>query len=194
MGRRREFDDGQVLDSVRDQFWAKGYAATSVDDLVHATGLGKGSLYGAFGGKRQLFMMVLETYATARVEEVRAALAGSAPAVDRLRALLRVVPADPGPIPFDRGCFLANTATELAARDGDVLDRARRAYASVEGLITAAVQEAVDEGGLPAATDAPALGRLLLAVQQGMEFLKKTGMSAEDLDGVGVAAADRLLR
>jgi len=107
VGRRRSFDEGQVLDAVRDQFWAKGYAATSVDDLMKATGLGKGSLYGAFGGKRQLFLTVLDTYAAARVGEVRAALAGAAPAVQRLRAALRFTPSDAGPVPFDRGCFLA---------------------------------------------------------------------------------------
>ena len=194
MGRRRSFDDRQVLDAVRDQFWAKGYEATSVDDLMRATGLGKGSLYRAFGGKRQLFLTVLESYAEARVQEVRAAMTRPAPAVERLRAALRVIPGDPGPIPFDRGCLLANTATELAGRDEEVLARARRAYALVTELISNTVREAVEDEALPSDTDASSLGRLLFAVMQGVEFLSKTGMPPEELDAIGVAAADRLLR
>jgi AcrR family transcriptional regulator len=193
MGRRRSFDDEQVLDTVRDQFWAKGYEATSVDDLVRATGLGKGSLYGAFGGKRQLFLTVLESYAAARLAEVTAALAGPAPAVERLRAVLRVIPSDSGPIPFDRGCLLANTSTELAARDEQVLALARRTYAQVEERIADTVREAVEERALPADTDAPLLGRLLFTVMQGLEFLTKTGVRPEELDAIGIAAADRLL-
>jgi TetR/AcrR family transcriptional repressor of nem operon len=193
MGRRRSFDEGQVLNAVRDQFWAKGYAATSVDDLMQATGLGKGSLYGAFGGKHQLFLTVLDTYATARVDDLRAALAGSAPAVQRLRAALRFTPSDAGPIPFDRGCFLANTSTEMAARDEEILTRARRTYARVETLIVETVQAAVDEGDLPPDTDTQSLGRLIFAVMQGIEFLTKTGMPPDTLDAIGSAAADRLL-
>ena len=63
MARPRKFDEQQVLEAARDQFWKNGYAATSLDDLTKATGLGKGSLYGAFGGKHQLFLKVLGTYA-----------------------------------------------------------------------------------------------------------------------------------
>lgn len=59
MPRPREFDENRVLLAVRDEFWDKGYAATSMDDLLRVSGLGKGSLYGAFGDKRSLFLRVL---------------------------------------------------------------------------------------------------------------------------------------
>ena len=49
MARPRTFDEQEVVAAARDEFWERGYAATSVDDLTAATGLGKGSLYGAFG-------------------------------------------------------------------------------------------------------------------------------------------------
>jgi hypothetical protein len=55
-GAIRSFDEGEVLRVVRDQFWSTGYAAARVDDIAAATGLGKGSLYGAFGDKHQLFV------------------------------------------------------------------------------------------------------------------------------------------
>ena len=54
MARPRGFDEKQVLNAVRDQFWNAGYAATSLEDLMRVSGLGKGSLYAAFGDKRRL--------------------------------------------------------------------------------------------------------------------------------------------
>lgn len=52
MARPRKFDEQQVLDTARELFWSGGYAATRMEDIAAATGLGKGSLYGAFGGSR----------------------------------------------------------------------------------------------------------------------------------------------
>jgi len=41
-------------------FWAEGYEATSMQDLVEAMGINRGSLYGTFGGKRALFLAALD--------------------------------------------------------------------------------------------------------------------------------------
>jgi len=66
-----------VLRAARDEFWFYGYAGTSIDDVVAATGLGKGSLYGAFGDKHALFLRVfLRLIASRRWNAVRAALEG----------------------------------------------------------------------------------------------------------------------
>jgi TetR/AcrR family transcriptional repressor of nem operon len=102
MSRPREFDEGTALAAIRNTFWDHGYAATSVDDLVRATGLGKGSLYGAFGSKREMFVRALREYAK-QDWNMRSgcfemtALAGS-----------------------KRGCLLAKAIAELAGEDGDV--------------------------------------------------------------------------
>jgi hypothetical protein len=45
--RPRKFDESDVVAAARDEFWSRGYAVTSVDDLSAVTGLGKGSLYRA---------------------------------------------------------------------------------------------------------------------------------------------------
>jgi AcrR family transcriptional regulator len=59
MARPREFDEAQVLAQARSLFATQGYNGTSIDDLVKATGLLRGSLYKAFGSKRNLFELVL---------------------------------------------------------------------------------------------------------------------------------------
>ena len=65
MPRPRKFDESDVVAAARDEFWLRGYAATSVDDLTSVTGLGKGSLYGAFGDKHGLFLRALDDYISA---------------------------------------------------------------------------------------------------------------------------------
>src|ERR1700732_1585920 len=72
MARPRKFVEDQVIEAARDQFWTHGYGGTSLDDLVALTGLGRGSLYGAFGDKHTIFMRALDEYSTATMAAVRA--------------------------------------------------------------------------------------------------------------------------
>jgi TetR/AcrR family transcriptional repressor of nem operon len=58
----KQFDRDEVLDRAMAAFWTRGYEATSIDDLVEATGIGRGSLYSTFGDKRQLFLAALDRY------------------------------------------------------------------------------------------------------------------------------------
>lgn len=62
MARPREFDRDAALEKALRVFWAKGFAATSTDDLRVAMGIGRQSLYGAFGDKRTLYLEALDTY------------------------------------------------------------------------------------------------------------------------------------
>jgi AcrR family transcriptional regulator len=71
MGRPRQFDEKHVLRAVREQFWNAGYAATSLEDLKRVSGLGKGSLYAAFGDKHQLFLRALRSYNDANDSALR---------------------------------------------------------------------------------------------------------------------------
>ena len=60
MARLREFDETLAIDAAAAVFRSQGYAAASIEQIVQATGLHRGSLYAAFGSKRGLFLRVLE--------------------------------------------------------------------------------------------------------------------------------------
>ena len=90
MGRPRSFDTATVLQAVEEQFRATGYAGTSLDDVAAATGLGRGSIYAAFGDKHELFMRSLTEYCERNEASVAAALDGpDDTALERLHAFLR---------------------------------------------------------------------------------------------------------
>jgi len=192
VARPRQFDEEKIVAAVRDLFWCQGYAATSLDDLMRVTGLGKGSIYGAFGDKRNLFLAVLRVYADERVVHAREALHSDKPAIERLRDLFRrreKRKRSPAPCP---GCFLFNSTTELALHDPAVREISKRVYAAIEQLLIETAEQAKKDGDLPREVDASELGRLLLAVSQGLTFLEKTGIDARDLLSI-TGGARRLL-
>src|ERR1700694_6099202 len=61
-GRPRSFDPAVALDGAAHVFWDKGFADTSLDDLSAAMGMGRPSIYNAFGDKEALFIRALERY------------------------------------------------------------------------------------------------------------------------------------
>jgi len=175
MARPREFDEPTVIATARDVFWANGYAGTSIDAIGAATGLGKGSLYGAFGGKRGIFGRAFDQYCTDAVEAAARALTGSDQgAVERLRLYVESgASASGGSV--QRGCLIAKSVAELAQHDADVGLRAREAYASIERYLTTTIEAAQRHGALNADGDARALAQTLLALQRGIEALGKAG-------------------
>jgi TetR/AcrR family transcriptional repressor of nem operon len=72
--RTREFDTEAAVDAAMELFWARGYEATSVDDLVARLGIGRGSLYAAFGSKHALYLPRLDRYRCERMADAFAAL------------------------------------------------------------------------------------------------------------------------
>ncbi|WP_037870390.1 helix-turn-helix domain-containing protein [Streptomyces sp. SPB074] len=62
MARPRKCEERDVLPAARGQFWHHGHEGTSMSALGEATGVASPSLYGAFGGKHQLFLHTLDDY------------------------------------------------------------------------------------------------------------------------------------
>ncbi|MDQ0510053.1 TetR/AcrR family transcriptional regulator [Ancylobacter amanitiformis] len=71
----RQFDEERLLADALAQFWRKGYAATSMQELAAASGVQRGSLYNAYGGKEALFIAAYRRYQARYIEGVRRALA-----------------------------------------------------------------------------------------------------------------------
>ncbi len=139
MARTRSFDNAFVLEQAMETFWAKGYEATSVDDLVAATGISKSSLYGAFGSKHGLFEAALGFYSDARLEAMLGGLEGGSGGVAEVLAFFDLVAQIAQEYP-DRGalgCLLTNSITELAYSDPSIrrsgdgyIDRMTKAFSS----------------------------------------------------------------
>lgn len=173
MARPREFDEERVLDAVMDTFWRNGYEGTSAQDLVDATGLGRGSLYAAYASKDGLFEQALLRYlkrAQAHVDKLRQD--GSPKA--RLRELMTdIVEADLD-APDKRGCLATNSAVEMAGRDPRIADLVRHNFAILTRGIEEAIRRGQAAGELRAEADAAVLALFLFNAVQGLRVLAKT--------------------
>jgi len=126
-GRPREFEDEAVIEAAMEVFWSNGYAATSAQELVERTGLGRGSLYNAFGSKLGLYHEALARYQELGIQAQSRILAEPGTLKERLRALLLWgIESDLDPH-AGRGCMALFAALERAGKD-PVVERIGRLY------------------------------------------------------------------
>ncbi len=172
MARPREFDADAALGSAMQAFWARGYRATSIDDLCAATGLSRSSLYAAYGGKRALLHLALERYEQDALRRIRAVLAQPLPVREAIAAFIdgqieRIV-AGPG----RAGCFIGNCAAELSG-DRATAARVRRSLASIEAAFSEGLARARVNGEIAADADIASLARFLVSGIQGLRLVGK---------------------
>lgn len=195
VARPREFDEEAVLDAATEQFWTKGYAGTSMDAIAAATGLGKGSLYGAFGGKQQLFLRIFDTYCERIVDAVEDGLSGPDDgAFARLCAHIRASAAGIAADSLHRGCLLAKGAAERSEHDPDITARSRQTLDRIAATLAEDIRGAQRHGDLDPTADADRLAILVLAVLRGIEALGKAGLDPGCLERVAETAIDLMPR
>jgi TetR/AcrR family transcriptional regulator, transcriptional repressor for nem operon len=186
MARPREFDPDAALDRAMHVFWARGYEATSLDDLCAATGLSRSSLYAAFGDKRDLLLQSLDLYSDRSAARFTAALAG-APIRKGLRTILDEFIDQIVSTQGRWGCFVGNCVAELASGDPEALKRVRRILARNESIFREAFAAAKSRGELPPAADPAALARFVTAGLQGLRLFGKANpdrAALQDIAGV----------
>ncbi|RSM78869.1 TetR family transcriptional regulator [Amycolatopsis sp. WAC 01375] len=162
MGRRRAFDEDEVVCAAVGLFGGRAYDGVSVDDLVTHLGVHRNSLYKTFGSKRGLYLVALRRHVA---DDVRPLADALATATDAAAALRLVTSADLG--------LLLLAAVERAPADEEVADEVVAALASVDQAIADALGIST---ALAAAITAAALGIRLRG----------------DPDGVGAALTQRL--
>ncbi|PWH18208.1 MAG: hypothetical protein DDG60_00885 [Anaerolineae bacterium] len=69
--RTREFDWEFSVEQAMALFCEKGYAATSIRDLVARLGVSSSSLYATFGDKDAIFLLALERHSQKELEMLR---------------------------------------------------------------------------------------------------------------------------
>ncbi|MFJ9339039.1 TetR/AcrR family transcriptional regulator [Streptomyces sp. NPDC101733] len=186
MARTKAFDPDVALQSALELFWRRGYEATSVTDLTDHLGIGRASLYATFGTKRELYLRSLDRYSEARHLELLAQLSRPGPALPAVRELLRRFAVEAG-TPEERsiGCFLTNTAAELAPHDPGAARRVESGWDRLETLLHSALVRAQGQGELPEERDPRTLARMLLVLMQGIRVVgKASGDPARVRDAV----------
>ncbi|SDS77865.1 TetR/AcrR family transcriptional regulator [Actinoplanes derwentensis] len=193
MARPRKFVESDVVSSAGEVFAVHGLAAATLDDLVRATGLGKQSLYNAFGGKRELFLRALSEDREEAARAVSEALGhGDALPLERIRGHMLLMAIDFSH--SDRRVSLTTRALVESTGEDDALSTATRAgIDQLAGIYAQCLEHARENGDLPADANVPSLAMYFVAITRGMELLGRAGVGRAALTAVALDAL-RVLR
>jgi AcrR family transcriptional regulator len=183
-GRPREFDRTEALEKAMLLFWERGYEGTSVGDLSEALGIGKPSLYAAFGNKEDLFLEALQRYeevygcfSQSDLDETPTAYAAFATTLRRNAASQRT----PGKPP---GCFIVLSATVGTPQNADVRAHLTRRRQATRDRLAARVARGIADGDVPATADPQSVAVFYATVINGLAIEARDGAEQAELDRI----------
>lgn len=181
MGRPREFSETEALDGAMRVFWEKGYEGTSLDDLTHAMGINRSSLYSTFGDKESLFRRVISVYGEQQLTFVSDALAQQK-ARQAIEALWRNTVTFLSDSTHPRGCLSLQGGLTCGSGMEKVkktmIDWRKSALAPIEKRM----QRARNEGDLPGRVDPKDLARYVLIVMNGLSIQAANGATRAEMN------------
>ena len=190
-GPSKQFDTDTALAKAMEVFWAHGYEATSLSELLKNMRIGKKSLYDTFGNKRSLFLKTLEYYANILIKDMQERLLAEGSPLENLEALLRhwqVMHSQLG----SHGCMFGTNIADFSTDDKEVSKVMRAYLQEMEDTFMATLTRAQKVGELKPEANIRNLARLLLCTAQGMALLGRVMESDTVLEGTVTAAITAL--
>lgn len=171
-GRPSSFDHDRVMEKAQQLFWEKGFAATSLDDLLKAMDMGSGSFYNTFkGGKKELFSKAIQQRREA-FQQFKTLLMASTNPVEKIKEFFRsIATADRNT--HLKGCIIANTVTEMTFLDEELEKEAVDILKEVEKMYTWAIKKEQENGTIKNQTPPEVLGRYLISVWNGLNVTRR---------------------
>lgn len=172
-GRPRSYDPQEVLSKAMMVFWRHGYDATGLTQLEAATGLGRQSLYAAFGDKRGLFLAAVDHYFKTVIEPgFVAVLDAPGSGLCNVHKVIESWEAV-SLAPDFSGCLIGNSVAEMGRRDEVMAGVLQRKFELMEAALVRALKRARQAGEVPSGLQPKVAAQSLLALAQGLAVLAR---------------------
>lgn len=184
MARSKAFNEEEVLDKAVAVFWAKGYEATSMQDLIEAMGIQRGSLYATFGSKQQLFLQSLERYGKVVVKQFLDILESKPSAIESIELFFAQLVEHlltAGPL---RSCLVTNSAIERGLRDEATKQQVLHLLNALEMGFYKTLERAKKNGEISTELDLNKLANFLTSNMQGLLVMGKVCSERSVLEGI----------
>jgi len=184
MARTKAFNEEEVLDKAVQVFWAKGYEAASMQDLVEAMGIQRGSLYATFGSKQQLFLQSLERYGKVVVKQFLDILESKPSAIESIELFFAQLVEHlltAGPL---RSCLVTNSAIERGLRDEATKQQVLHLLQTLEKGFYNTLQRAREDDEIAADLDLNLVANFLTSNMQGLLVMGKVCSERSVLEGI----------
>ena len=169
----KSYDKTDVLVRAMHSFWARGYEGTSMNDLVAAMGINRGSIYAAYTSKHALFMETLRHYDRVHRQEFLEAIERDHGPKEAILAAFDAA-AHCGTRKVPGGCLIVNTVLELSPHDPEVRDFVDASLKEVETFFASRISAAQEEGTVPSGLDKRETAQALLGLFLGLRVLTRS--------------------
>lgn len=180
-GRPRKFNEEEIIQKATEVFWAKGYEATSSEDLLKAMGIGKGSFYLLFkGGKEELFIRTMEQRSEFGFKKISKRLTEASDKREVIKELFheRLNGTDNSK---NYGCYMGNTIVEMSNLNPQLKDLAAKHLFKFESLFFSVVKESIEAEKLKTDKSPQYIAKYLINSWNGMNITKRMGNDKEML-------------
>ena len=184
MPRAKGYDETEVLDRAMRAFWAQGYEGTSLNDLVEATGLHRGSLYAAYADKRALFLASLRHFDQLYRADFLDGIAQRYSGRDAIVAAFDGVCTLAEDTDTPGGCLLVNTALELSPHDPEIREFIDARLRAVEDFFYDQLEAAKHQGAMDRSTSSRQPAQALLGLFLGLRVLTRSSPNKPAAAGI----------
>lgn len=169
-GRPKIFKEEEVIEKATAVFWAKGYEATSTDDLMLAMGIGKGSFYNTFKeGKSELFAKVLQQRSDRGMAQRKIELALSSSKIQYLESMFMSI-IDQESDRVRNGCLMGNSLAELSNIDATLKHKSAELLLELEYFILDVIKKSMALNEIRIHNKPDLLAKTLLAFWNGLNI------------------------
>jgi AcrR family transcriptional regulator len=187
-GRPRAYDPDVVLEKALEVFWQKGFAATSLDDLVEATGVNRPSLYAGFGDKESLYLKAMERYQRQIAEQLDEVLTCNG-CTGGLRGIIRryfdvMIRAYTGEAEHPLGCAFMCTALTDAPQHESILEMLQGTIEGFDRRFESFFATAKAMGFLPPDSDPRLLTQFISGMTSNLLVRARAGASRAELESI----------
>ena len=191
MARKKDFDEDELLGKAAELFWRKGYNGTSAQDLVDCLNINRSSLYNTYTDKRTLFKKSLSLYQTQQTGAMLSMLAKATDPEATVKQIFDGLIKESIEDHLLKGCFMVNTAVELAGQDKEIGDMVNNNNMSVENALAKLIEQGQQQGQFGTQKTARTLARFVFANITGIKVAARTGADEQtlrDIADVAIAA------
>jgi len=174
MARQKGFNPERAVEKALNIFWTQGYEATSMQDLVNGMALSRSSIYDTFGDKRSLLILALNRYRHSELAGMRQVLEDAPNGRAGFEALFEMLIQQASSEAGQKGCFMVNCMTELAANDTAVAEIATDNNQAVHQLLKEMVARGQDEGTISPTNSPAELADFIFNAIIGLRVMAKT--------------------
>jgi TetR/AcrR family transcriptional repressor of nem operon len=167
VGRKIEFNYERAVERATKVFWAKGYSAASMRDLLRAMGIGEGSFYHLFGSKNRLYLECLKRYNETVTRRRLDALEAEPSVRKALRAFFRGLIDDLDNPKRPHVCLMARSLSSDVLDESDLGASVKSGMKFFEERISARLERAMHEGELPSSFQTDISAQIIFTFLQG---------------------------